>query len=81
MSEKEATTGASVTYLSLLAELADVLPDFMDWATVWHAQSGGYTASDTAMTILKMERAAKKLAEWKSANTQNSVQPDAGRTT
>lgn len=54
--------------LKLLADIADVLPSYMDWAQVWHRQAGGYTASDTAMTIMRMERIFLRVAEWKANN-------------
>jgi hypothetical protein len=55
---------------ALLAAVADALPDYIDWAQVWHRQAGGYTASDTALVIMRMERVAKQVAEWKAANTK-----------
>ena len=39
----------------ILRELAKFLPLYMIWADCWHGQSGGYTASDTANIIMRME--------------------------
>jgi hypothetical protein len=57
---------------TLLAAVADVLPDYIDWAKVWHRLSGGYTASDTEIVIMRMERVAKRVAEWKVDHTNST---------
>ncbi len=46
-----------------LKQLALHLDDYMGWAETWHRQAGGYTASDTSITIMRMDRWAKRLKE------------------
>lgn len=44
-----------------LGELSNDLDRYMDWAITWHRQAGGYTSSDTLLTIMKMNRWANIL--------------------
>lgn len=41
-----------------LAEYDKLFPWLYDWAMIWHKQSGGYTASDTDIGLMKCDRLA-----------------------
>lgn len=49
--------------LEELGQLSEDIDAYMDWAQVWHKQSGGYTASDTFLTMMRMEKWARRLTE------------------
>lgn len=53
----------SALTLEELAKLSTDLDAYMDWAQVWHGQAGGYTASDTFLTMMRMEKWARRLTE------------------
>lgn len=57
-----ARTGSALT-VEELGKLSADLDAYMDWAQVWHKQAGGYTASDTFLTMMRMEKWARLLAE------------------
>ncbi len=54
--------GSGLT-LEELAKLSADLDMYMYWAQVWHRQVGDYTASDTFLTMMRMEKWARRLAE------------------
>jgi len=64
------STGLEYAADTLLAAVADALPGYIDCAQAWHRQAGGYTASDTALVIIRMKRVAKQVADWKDANAR-----------
>jgi hypothetical protein len=51
---------ATIT-LKDLGKLSEDLDDYMLWAQRWHKQAGGYTASDTFITMYRMEEWARRL--------------------
>ena len=55
-------TGSALT-LEELGKLSSDLDMYMDWGQVWHKQAGGYTASDTFLTLMRMEKWARRLTE------------------
>jgi hypothetical protein len=57
-----ALPGSTLT-LEELGKLSTDLDAYMDWAQVWHKQSGGYTASDTFLTIMRIEKWARRLSD------------------
>lgn len=57
-----AAHGSALT-VEELGKLSTDLDAYMDWAQVWHKQAGGYTASDTFLTMMRMEKWARRLAE------------------
>lgn len=57
-----AAPGSALTFEEL-GKLSTDLDAYMDWAQVWHKQAGGYTASDTFLTMMRMEKWAMRLAE------------------
>lgn len=46
-----------------LGKLSADIDMYMDWAQVWHRQAGGYTASDTFLTMMRMETWAERLRD------------------
>ena len=49
-------TGSSRRYLEDMAKFEKSMILLYDWAKIWHRQSGGYTASDTLLLLMRVEK-------------------------
>ncbi|TXH55015.1 MAG: hypothetical protein E6Q97_09700 [Desulfurellales bacterium] len=60
---ESSSPAASRSYLADMAKFETTMILLYDWANIWHRQAGGYTASDTSLLLMRVDKFVNEMID------------------